>query len=95
MITFEDVRYAALGFREEFYPECEESYDDIIGADSIEAMRRVAIKYRSQIVNHTNDVRRCYNEELDVLGLFIQRFIGVEGGRLCIQNNELPQGEKQ
>ena len=94
MITFEDVRYAALCFREEFYPECEESYDDIIGADSIEAMRRVAIKYRSQIVNHTNYVRRYYNEELDVLGLFIQRFIGVEGGRLCIQNNELPQGEK-
>lgn len=38
MITLEDVRYAALDFREEFYPECEESYDDIIGADSIEAM---------------------------------------------------------
>lgn len=94
MKTLEDVRHAALVFREAFYPECEKSYDDIIKADSIKAMRRVAIKYRCQIVEHTDDVRRYYNEELDALGLFIQRLIGVDGGRLCIQNDPLPQGEK-
>lgn len=71
MKEFDEVKTAALEYRERFHPHCEESYVDINSCVDMEDLRRVAIKYKGYIADDATVLRKEYADYLDAVGLSV------------------------